>query len=200
MEFNVINQKDKQTMKKMNQIIVVIFTCLLMSCGNNKNSEENQNTQSTTVENLAYKIKLFNDPNSLAKSLSQNGIGELKPWENLQEMGWGSLTGYYQFGENKDGIGMQNNLAYYLESEENYVTNVLINLNVNNVKGKKAGVKLFSDITEKTFKTLELEIPKELLKSIQKGVKYNSESDIYKVTFEVEQNNIETYKTIIESK
>lgn len=186
-------------MRNASKLLTLIFTITLLSCGNNKKTENTiEEVNETPKSNL--KIKLFNDPPNLLYKLSGNGIGELKEWKNPQEMGWGSLTDYFQFGEKKDGVGIQNNLSYYLEGEENYAKNLLLILNVNNPKAKKEAVKLFVETAEKTFKTLEIEIPRGLLEAIKKDEEFKSENDIYNTSFQIEKSKIETFKMEIVSK
>lgn len=186
-------------MKNLSKLLTLIFAITLLSCGNNKKTENVvEEVVETPKSNM--KIKLFNETENLLNKLSENGIGELKEWKNPEDMGWGSLTDYYQFGEQKDGVGMQNNLAYYLEGEENYAKNLLLNLNVNNPKSKKEAVKLFSETTETTFKTLEIEIPQGLLEAIKNGKDFKSENDNFTTDFKIENSNIDTYKMEIVSK
>ena len=54
--------------------------------------------------------------------------------------------------------------------------------------------------TEKTFKTLEIEIPKGLLEAIKNNKEFKSESEIYSVSFKIEKENIEIFKMEIVSK
>ena len=187
-------------MRNLIKMVALILSITLLSCGGNNKKTENAVDEVTETTTSNMKIKLFNETSNLLSKLSENGIGELKEWKNPEEMGWGSLTDYFQFGKNKDGDGMQNNLAYYLEGEENYAKNLLLNLNVNNPKDKKAAVKLFSETTEKTFKTLEIEIPKGLLEAIKNNKEFKSESEIYSVSFKIEKENIEIFKMEIVSK
>ena len=190
-------------MRNLSKLLTLIFAITLLSCGNNKKTENAveevvETPKSNPKSNM--KIKLFNETTNLLNKLSKNGIGKLEQWKNPEEMGWGSSTNYYQFGEKKDGVGMQNNLAYYLEGEENNAKNLLLNLNVNNPKDKREAVKLFLKSTEKTFKTLEIEIPKALLEAIKNGKDFHSENDNFTTDFKIEKSRIDTYKLEIVSK
>lgn len=186
-------------MKNLLKVFILILAITLVSCENRKKTETDAKVVSENTE-IVMKIKLFNETTNLLSKLSENGIGELKQWKNPDEMGWGSLTDYYEFGQKKDDVGMQNNLAYYLEGEENFDKNLLLNLNINNPKSKKEAVKLFTETTEKTFKTLELEIPKGLLEAMKNAENFKSENDTFVTEFKIEKSNIDTYKMEITSK
>lgn len=181
------------------KLLIIIVAITLSSCDNSKKIE-NHNEKIAEKSKSTMKIKLFNETSNLLSKLSENGIGDLKEWKNPEEMGWGSLTDYYEFGQKKNGDGMQNNLAYYLEGEENFAKNLLLNLNVNNPKSKNEAVKLFTETTEKTFKTLELEMPKGLLEAIKNAKDFKNENEVFSTEFKIDKSNIETYKMEIISK
>ena len=179
--------------------------------GNNQKSEQEneigtvlqkQEEISTKTEKPIsnLKISIFNNPTELLKKLSENGIGKLENWQNPEEMGWGSLTSYYQFGPKKDEYGMQNNLAYYIEGQENFAKNLLLNLNINNSQAKNEAVQLFSETANKTFKSLEIEIPKGLMNSIKNSKEFKIEDETMTTNFTIEKSRIETFKLEIISK
>ncbi|CAM4137435.1 hypothetical protein EWU23_07340 [Cytophagaceae bacterium 50C-KIRBA] len=181
-------------------IAVTILATIITSCGNdsNKNNIVSIETNSEIQTNKGSNI--FENPNELINALSQNGIGELKEWRNPMDMGWGSLTDYYQFGPQKDGYGMQNNIAYYIEGTENKATKIYINLNINNPVDKKNALKFLNDISKKTFRTLNISMPKELSKAILNSKEFNTELEGYKVSNELEKSKIETWKVYVVKK
>jgi len=149
---------------------------------------------------IIEKQSLFDNPNDLILKLSENGIGELKEWKNPFDMGWGSITDYYQFGDQKDGVGIQNNIAYYVEGSETKATKLYINLNINNPSDKKNALKFLNEVAEKTFSSLDIPMPTELTNAILKSEKYKKEIDGYVISNELEKSNIETWKVNIERK
>lgn len=186
-------------MKNLSKLLPLIFAITLLSCGNNKKDEKAISEVAETTKSK-MKIKIFNQTTNLLIELSANGIGELKEWKKLEGMGWGSLTDYFQFGETEGGIGLQNNLAYYLEGEENYAKNLQLILNINNPEKKREAVKLFTETVEKTFKTLEIETPEGLLEAIKKDKDFKSENRSFTTNFTIEKSNIQTFKMEIDSK
>lgn len=186
-------------------IVTTIFLTLITSCGNGSNKNETVTTDVNSTETNSEKqtnenSNIFENPSKLTSELSQNGIGELKEWSNPMDMGWGSLTDYYQFGPQKDGVGMQNNIAYYIEGNENKATKMYINLNINNPADKKNALKFLNEISEKTFKTLNIKMPKELSDAILNSKQFKTEIDEYKISNELEKSKIETWKVNIEKK
>lgn len=184
-------------------IFTSIFLTVLTSCGNRPT--ENETIVSDTIQtktNSGKKIiesnNIFGNPNELITDLSKNGIGELKEWSNPMEMGWGSLTDYYQFGPKKDGIGIQNNIAYYIEGTESKATKMYVNLNINNPADKKNALKFLNEISGKTFKTLNVPMPKELSDAILKSKEYKTEIGGFKVSNKLDKSKIETWKVNIE--
>lgn len=137
----------------------------MTSC-NQTNSKIENNFSTGSKTETAKNEGVFDNPTKLCSTLSQNGIGELKEWQNPMDMGWGSLTDYYQFEPQKDRVGMQNNIAYSLEGTETSVSNLTINLNINNSADKKNALKFLAEVTEKTFASLNLTIPTELTQDI----------------------------------
>ena len=159
---------------------------------------QSQKTEPTTTQSeKVTKENPFDNTQSLTNSLSQNGIGELKPWSNPMEMGWGSLTDYFQFGNKKDGIGMQNNIAYYLEGDEKSAKILTINLNINNPADKKSALKFLNEIAIKTFKSLNLEVPNGLTNSILAPKSFKADTDNFVTSVVLDKSKIETWKVNI---
>jgi hypothetical protein len=154
----------------------------------------------TNLELTTKKIESFEEPNRLIKILSNNGIGELKEWSNPYDTGWGSLSDYYQFGTPKNENGMKNNICYYLEGTEHEVTTLTVNLNINNPSEKKEALKFLSEITQKTFSSLDMDIPDDLSKAIKGSKKYELQIKNLVVSYVLEKNKIETWKVIIEKR
>jgi hypothetical protein len=161
-------------------------------------STKSQKTEpATTQPEKVTKENPFDNTQSLTNTLSQNGIGELKPWSNPMEMGWGSLTDYFQFGNKKDGVGMQNNIAYYLEGDEKSAKTLTINLNINNPANKKNALKFLNEIAIKTFKSLNLDIPNGLTNSILAPKPFKADTDNFAISVVLDKSKIETWKVNI---
>ena len=63
------------------------------------------------------------------------------------------LTGYHSL-ENQIILGLPNNLAYYLESKnEYYVEELKLVLNIKNVKQKKESLEKFKEVIIKTYES-----------------------------------------------
>lgn len=181
----------------------LIIIATIFGCGSNSNQEVTKNNNKENVETASQTKKsgnIFDNPNELTAALSQNGIGNLKDWSNPMDMGWGSLTDYYQFGAAKDGVGMQNNIAYYIEGTENKATKLYINLNINNPADKKNALKFLNEISQKTFKTLNITMPKELSDAIINSKPYQTDIDGYSISNQLDKSKIETWKVNIGSK
>ncbi len=192
-------------MKKINIIIFLIF---LTSCQNSKKEARNSKSK-TKIENktemkennkYSKKIEIFNNVNELILKLSENGIGNLGIWKG-DELGWYSFTEYFSFGTKSSINGMQNNIAYYINSNEKSSANeVKIVLNINNNKETKKALELLSTISQKTIKSLNLEMPKELSQNIKKQKANEFENDIYRIFLELDKSKIDTWNLIISSK
>ena len=184
-------------------LVGLIFVFSSFGCVDNSSHEISKDVDANNIEETNETINrqnLFDSPNELINSLSKNGIGNLKAWSNPMDLGWGSLTEYYQFGVAKDGVGMQNNIAYYIEGTENEATKLYINLNLNNPSDKKDALKFLSEIAVKTFKTLNIEMPKGLSDAILTSKQFQMDVDGYSVSNQLDKSKIETWKVIIERK
>tara|TARA_R110000796_G_scaffold143477_1_gene260039 strand:- start:412 stop:870 length:459 start_codon:yes stop_codon:yes gene_type:complete len=145
------------------------------------------------------KIEIFNNVNELKTVLSKNGIGALRDWRG-DELGWLSSSEYFSFGSKSDIKGIRNNLAYYLESSQNtFVKELKIILNINNSKEKKQALSKLKTITQKTFKSLSLEVPNGLLTNISKGKEFQYGNKYFFIKLELNKSKIETWKLTIES-
>jgi hypothetical protein len=191
-------------MKKLPFILTAFSILTLTDCNQSDSSSSSSNTDQSSSNETKTEIRknegVFDNPSKLCATLSQNGIGELKEWKNPFGIGWGSLTDYYQFGQQKDEVGMQNNIAYYLEGTETAVSNLTINLNINNAEDKKNALKFLEEVTEKTFSSLNLTIPTDLKKAILASKEYKGEVNDFLVSNELEKSKIETWKVIIKKK
>lgn len=150
--------------------------------------------------NTARKLALFNDVSTMQKSLGKNGIGEFRKWRG-DELGWISSTDYYAFGSSSPDNGMQNNLAYYLESDnQNSVKTVKLILNINNKTEKSQALSLLGKTAQKTFASLNLEIPQGLLDAIKSSNNFKADNSDFGVSLSLDRSKVDTWKVIIETK
>jgi len=146
------------------------------------------------------KISLYSKIDELRTELSNNGIGKLGDWKK-DELGWYSYTDYNSFGNSSSINGMQNNIAYYINGRQKENANeVKIVLNINNDKESKKALELLNSISQKTIKSLNLEIPKELSQSIVNQKPNEFENDIYRIVLGLDKSKIDTWNLIIYSK
>jgi Protein of unknown function DUF262 len=153
-------------------------------------------TENTTME--MPKIKIFNFISILQQQLSKNGIGQLSQWKDNYS-GYISLTNYYSFG--KPLNGMQNNLAYYLESDNiEYVRKLKLVLNINHKVEKPSALRFYAEMVEKTFKSIQITIPNGLFAACVAGKVFKSEQNTFTVTSQLTQTKIDTWELLILSK
>ena len=184
-------------------IVISIFglSSILTSYGSSTSKITSFETTASIVEpKTPRKCRIFNEVKKVQSLLSGAGIGTLRQWRN-DSFGWISSTPYYSFGSSSSVNGMQNNLAYYLESEsENYIEKVKIMLNINNGSEKYQAISKFDKISKKTFELLKLKMPNGLSEAIKSGKKFSSENSEYKVLLVLNRSKIDTWKLTIEAK
>jgi len=185
--------------------LIIIYSLGVTSCGSNATENKQAPTdtipkQTNTTSTDKKNQNIFDDTKALTNALSQNGIGTLKDWSNPMEMGWGSLTDYFQFGNKKDGVGMQNNIAYYLEGNEKSAKTLTLNLNINNPADKKNALKFLNEITIKTFNSLNLQVPNGLTNSILAQKSFKADNDNFETSVVLDKSKIETWKVNITRK
>jgi hypothetical protein len=147
---------------KYNVILVIILVVIASATINNQidkdienqGIEEDKKDIKTEIDNG---LGVFNTPKELCSILSKNGIGKLGDWKDWEDgLDFVASSSYYQFGSKNDGVGLENNIAYYLSGKENLVEELKIKLNINNDKEKENALKFLFNITEKTFNSLDL--------------------------------------------
>jgi hypothetical protein len=159
-----------------------------------------EKTKPEKIQETIKKESLFDNTSVLISKLSENGIGELEKWQNPFDMGWGSLSYKYPFGSKKDGVGMQNNIAYSIDGTETKAKKICIYMNINNPKEKKNALEFLNEIAEKTFKNLEIIMPTDLSNAILNSKIYKTEIGEYIISNELDKSKIETWKVNIERK
>lgn len=135
---------------KISILLALSMFSIFSSCGDRQNNtlasaSPNNKTSATnlTPPSVGIKLTAFKNVEELQAKLSENGIGVLRRWRG-DEIGWMSSSDYFSFGLASNDNGMRNNLAYYLESDnENYVRTVKLVLNINNAAEKGFAIKPF---------------------------------------------------------
>jgi hypothetical protein len=149
---------------------------------------------------IPRKLQAFNDVTALVESLSQIGIGRMRPWRKEEGLGYFSATDYFRFGE-AGGNGLENNLACYLESEsEEHVEKLQLVLNIFNSAERSNALKLFGATAKKTFQSINLPLPAGRLSNFTSARSFKHNAGSADIQFEREKNNIETWKLVIVSK
>ena len=146
------------------------------------------------------KLKSFNNVIEVQTSLSMNDIGMMRGWRK-DELGWMSSSPYYSFGSESPANGMQNNLAYYLESDdENYIKSLKLVLNVNNSSQEEQAIEKYKDLCKRTFKVLGINAPNGLWEAITKRKEFMDDKAIFSVSNKLDKSKIDTWKMTIETK
>jgi hypothetical protein len=163
--------------------------------------ERTQQTANFRESNAApSSSSAFMDVETLQNALSKNGIGSMRKWRG-DESGFISSSDYFTFGTQSSENGLQNNLAYYLESEKaQFVQQLKLMLNINNKAEKAKALAMYSRVVEKTFQSIQLEVPKGLLEACKTGKEFQSDLGHFSVTSELRKSNIDSWKLTLQSK
>lgn len=146
--------------------------------------------------NNSVNLKIFKDVDKVINQLNKVGIGQLGKWKFF-DFDWSAITPYYTFGSGS----MQNNLAYYLSSEdEEYIRKLKLVLNINNKSEKQQALKMFKKIGEETLRKLNIEIPNNLWDNLNVKKDFSISEENYSLSVIFEESNIDTWKLVIESK
>lgn len=180
-------------MKK--ELLFLFFCVLLLSACSDRKEHMPKNIKYSPV-----RLEPFNNVNKVIDLLSKNGIGRLRDWSSPFDYGFGSSTDYYSFGSANKVGGLKNNLCYYIDGTSTNVKTLLLVLNINNPKEKSKAVQKFIDVSLKTFKSLNIEAPKNYVSQVKKGKISIFENNDYKLSTFVEKTNIESYKLKIQTK
>lgn len=192
-------------------IITIGILSTLISCNNNsKNTSENikEENKNKTIEtpkeieekpiSSKTKIRIFSEIEKTKQILSENGIGTLGEWKSDQMGGFFSITKYYEI---KNELP-PNTLSYNLESEhEDYIESLKLILSINNKSNKKEALSKFKEITISTFNKLSLELPKELINTINKENEFQESNSNFSTSLNIfKNNNTEIYTLKIKTK
>lgn len=192
--------EEKEISDKWSRIIVVDPSWLTESHKGWIETKYLIKTEKTLPQTKGNYAEPFNDVESLKLKIGNNGIGTLRQWRN-DGVGWISSTDYYSFGSKSLSNGMQNNLAYYIESDNEYsVKEIKLILNINNDFENSEALIFFEKIVDKTFNSLKLKMPKGLSSAIKSGRTFKSDMNNYKTILAHEKSRISSWKLIIEAK
>lgn len=183
-------------------MVVIVSLIIFISCNTNNKSIDKEKEiikKEVQLPNKS-KIELFNNVNKLESVLSENGIGNVGTWRR-DAFGWISGTDYFSFGEHSIKNGMQNNIAYYLESDQECcVEKLKIMLNINNENEKQQGLAKLKKVVQKTFESLNLDVPNGLLSNVSNGKEFQANNEFFTTILELDKSKIDTWKLTIISK
>ncbi|WP_147319863.1 SH3 domain-containing protein [Chitinophaga silvisoli] len=149
---------------------------------------------------IPRKLNIFNNINVMRQKLSGNDIGNLHDWIN-DDLGYMSATDYYRFGNSNIQNGMYNDLAYYLESEnENYVETLSLVLNIFNDAEEKLAMEKFNQIAEKTFFSLGIKAPPGLRMAILNKKEFSNKGNMFNTELILKKSKIDTWELTISAK
>lgn len=127
-----IEEKQEELLKKTNAVSI-----LLASARENRVYSDGTDVMS---------IQAFNNPNNLARQLSQIGVGTLNEWRNsISGVEWDeymSITPYYVFGDG-DMSKIQSNLSLYLVGKKEYAETLDVVLNYGHMQNEEEALSLF---------------------------------------------------------
>lgn len=109
-------------------------------------------------------------PSAICNILSSKGI-KTGEWKTVNNDGdeWHCTSSYIDIGEGIDG-GMPNNIAYYVNGSEKYVSQALLVLNINNPNEESAAIqKLLNTSITLTDKITKLPLSPALQNAIKNG-------------------------------
>lgn len=198
---NSVKVREEETKDGWSKIVVVDPDWLSESHQGWIESKYIIKTEEQAAETIVpRKNKIFNEVPQVQSKLSSVGIGELRKWSN-DSYSWTSSTPYHSFGSISSDNGMQNNLAYYLESKSGtFIETLKLVLNINNSSEKSKALSLLDKTTQKTFLSLKLKKPNGLSAAIRSGNNFTSDNSEFKVSFMLDQSKIETWELTIEAK
>ena len=192
--------------------LIIFFFTLLGACAEKKETQNNKKSYSDTANEISKeqeqpinieqeeKVSLFNNPNKLVSILSENGIGELKKWQNPFGEGWVSMSEDFEFGKKPNAHGFINSIGYLIEGSETQVKTISIDLYIYNASEKHPALNFLAEVTNKTLKCLGVTMPEKLKNLILSSEKLNQDLNDYHISTVAEKGNIETWTLSIERK
>ncbi|MFZ1799166.1 MAG: hypothetical protein WAU24_04825 [Chitinophagaceae bacterium] len=185
--------------------LIIFLFILLGSCAEKKETDNNKNNYSDTANEISKeqeqpikieqeeKVSLFNNPNKLVSILSENGIGELKKWQNPFGEGWVSMSEDFEFGKKPNAHGFINSIGYLLEGSETQVKTISIDLYIYNASEKHLALTFLAQVTDKTLKSIGVTMPEKFKNLILSSEELNQDLNDYHISNVMEKGNIETW-------
>lgn len=172
--------------------ILICFFTFFVACS------DRQETNSNKSEFTQAKESLFDDPDKLISVLSQNGIGELKPWQNATGLGWGSLSDDFEFGKKRNAHGFRNSIGYLIEGSEQQAQKVGISLYIYNPSEKKVALNFLGEIADRTLNSLGVTRSKDIRNAILSAQQFRWQVGSYIVSNQLEKAKAEIWTISIE--
>jgi hypothetical protein len=145
-------------------------------------------------------LATLNDVPDVLDKLSAVGIGSMRTWKD-NGRGYMSSTPFYSFGSESSQNGMQNNLAFYVESpSEQYVKQVKLMLNINNGSEAVAARSRYATTSIATLVKLGIPAPKKLKQALSGGHPFTQDTKDVSIVNEVHNDRIDWYKLVVTAK
>jgi|SRR5690606_13318146 len=146
------------------------------------------------------KIELFNHIDHLMELLSANGMQNFRPWR-YDGYKWITFSDYKNLDTGTDSYSAQNNLAYYLSSDNaRYVVELKLVLNINNIQQLQDAKESFVRTALKTFSSLKLQAPNNLLISVNLEEEFDYEDEFYFSSLKILRTKVFSWSLLIRSK
>lgn len=195
-------------LKKYNYIFVIILFVIALASINNQSDKDIENQvidegKKEIKPEIDNSLGVFNTPKELCSILSKNGIGKLSDWKDWEDgLGFVASSSYYQFGSKNNGVGLENNIAYYLTGKEKLVEELKIKLNINNGDEKNNALKMLAKTTLETLYSIGLDpiTYATIETAIIKSQPYEADYGNFYISYMIDQNNIETCEVKIITK
>lgn len=145
-------------------------------------------------------IKAFHDIDQLIRLLSKNGMEGFRPWR-FDGYKWITFSDYKNLADGTDSYAPQNNLAYYISSNDvKYAEEVKLVLNINNKQELQHAKDSFVRTALKTFSALELTPPGILLTSVNMETEFEYEDDLYFTALRILRTKVFSWSLLIHTK
>jgi len=186
----------------MQTLIKVLFCLVILAWGGIFVAENcSGDSSSKSSQKTALKaVPIFNKVDELRNTLSDIGIGSVRPWRR-DAVGWLASSDYFEIGK-AGSKGLKNNLAYYLDSEqEHQVNTVKLKLNINNLAERELALAAFAEISQITLNHLGLLIPPPIKEALEAGRERKYEEDRFMVTITTDNDpQLPSWRFVVESK
>ncbi len=129
------------------------------------------------------KLDIFNNVEQVINKLSDSELGAFGIW--ISKFGtYTTNTDLYSFSVSEKWV-TKNSIEYVISGEKNSIHSIRVTLNIGMQQDRSATLATYVNIIQKTMRSLELPISKEIEESILSFVNFELEYDSYNLIFEV---------------